>query len=376
VSEYLPKGTTELYKITKPSGGRLILLFKNGTVDEAALPTLKLRTLDDLTEALESHQGRSISVSNETRLGIPDIKIFGKEKKYPILRDISFVGVRSVELSDIRVQDIKLRTDVVSLSNVKCFSLELFLQNTDVVIRNCEIGCLKITNSADYRGMKNNNIKIYGSSVLSLSMEQDVLIRDMTLSGNKFCTKVESNQLLELDPAVKTPQLDRASFGFLYDWAKKSGNSETAHIARGTELAIEKALSTQKFEKLILWLWGFFGSYGLSLLRPFLALLAGAAIMATLLYCTGASHTLADDQLVGWRTLISDEYPSEDIRNLTRSLVGALEGIISPLSVVSSRRMIVPDHFAVAVFQVAYGYFCIGMVLLFGFAVRRRFKMG
>jgi hypothetical protein len=97
-------------------------------------------------------------------------------------------------------------------------------------------------------------------------------------------------------------------------------------------------------------------------------------LMGGLLYCSGTSLGLSKDQIIGWRVLLEDS--EMHCGAFSRAVAGTFEGIVSPLSVLSLRRMVVPDQSWVAIIQVLYGYFCLTMVLLFGFSVRRRFKIG
>jgi hypothetical protein len=198
-------------------------------------------------------------------------------------------------------------------------------------------------------------------------------VRDVKLNNVTFITSYEKNSPEYGEEKLRAPELDRASFGFLHDWAVKAGNAEVAHLARGTELAIERRTANGRVERYILSMWSLFANFGLSPMRPFLWMLTAMFVMWSTLYCTGSSVALPKDHLVGWRSILLDsgEYSGAS----RRAVAGVLEGTVSPLSVLSPRRMIVPDKTWVAGLQVLYGYFCLAMVLLIGFAIRRRFKI-
>jgi hypothetical protein len=88
------------------------------------------------------------------------------------------------------------------------------------------------------------------------------------------------------------------------------------------------------------------------------------------LYCFGT--TVSEANLIGWRAdLMEAEGLMDDV---LRSIIGAVEGVVSPLSVFSTRQLIVPSSFSLAIAKVVHGYFSISMLLLSGFGLRRRFR--
>ncbi|MBB5515690.1 hypothetical protein FHS89_001702 [Rubricella aquisinus] len=249
----------------------------------------------------------------------------------------------------IGIIEFDSRAKTVELKNCEIGQIEFKNQkpvdNLKVVIENCSIGTFLFP-----RELNAHSIEIKGSTTFDRSV---VLggIEEVLLKG------------------FKAP--NRASFAYLADWANRRNDSALAHIARRNELAIEQVQETG-LTKRILWFWGFFSDFGFSPVRPLYWLLLLFGLSFVLILLTGASVALSDAQLVGWRTSLVLCDPWSGLRI---AAVGALEPVISPFATLSSRRMVVPDSSWVAAFQTFQGVFSAGMILLSGFAIRRRFKV-
>ena len=85
-----------------------------------------------------------------------------------------------------------------------------------------------------------------------------------------------------------------------------------------------------------------------------------------------AARAAVPQTLLGWRSvLIGDGQGAQ----LSRAIVGATEAIFSPVNVFSIRKLVLPTEPWVAVVKFFYSYLCLGLIFLFGFSIRRRFKI-
>ena len=278
---------------------------------------------------------------------------------------------KSVTLSNAIARKVFLAPSELSIENFSTLDLTIRLSRGGVRLNNCNIGILEIQN-AEPTGFS-GDITIQDCTILVLRLPKNLAARNVEFRNVKFATDCEALPSQLRGETEKRLSLDRASFGFLHDWAVKSGNTEIAPLARGNELAIERRTATKGLERFILALWFIFGNFGLSPMRPIIWMFVAMIVMCVILFCTGTSLSIPADELVGWRNALQD---TKDYSGaLARAAAGTLEGGVSPLSVFSSRRMIIPNSEWIAGLQVLYGYFCIAMFLLFGFSVRRRFKI-
>lgn len=211
-----------------------------------------------------------------------------------------------------------------------------------------------------------------------MTLSSDTGQRSIDISG----TRIAKRPLLK-GKAVDCPNwiyFDAVTFRQLHRWAQDAEDAKLAHQMRGHQLSVDYYLASPS-EKPFLKLWWLFGNYGLDLWRPLAWLLGLLLGFAALLYFTG---TVAADAVlpigkdaaaleqIGWRrVLIGDDCAAR----LARALVGATEAIFSPVNVFSIRKLVLPAHWSVAVFQFFYSYLCLGLIFLFGFSIRRRFKI-
>lgn len=325
-------------------------------------------SFSQLCEQIEESKGKPISFRDTSQIvgNLFDIdggRFFGS--KFSQFRSLNATKVR---LSNFSAQKIELRGADIILENISSFDLKILPGSGSVRMSNCTIGTLSIDVSS-------GDVVIENSNVLTLRTPRELKMRDFILKGVVFSLKTEREFQIDPDLRLELPKLERTSFGFLHDWAQKTGNSEVAHLARGHELAIERRLAQSFFERFVLASWGLFANYGLSPLKPIIWMVVALFFMAVTIFLTDSSLALPESQIVGWRTILLDDPNQEGKGSIYRAFAGAMEGTVSPLSVLSPRRMIVPNSSAVASIQVLYGYFCLAMVLLFGFSIRRRFKV-
>lgn len=237
-------------------------------------------------------------------------------------------------------------------------------------IKGGRIGVLDLSQLASSEDVE---VVLQDCEILQIRVGEKLGLRSLVIDGVNFSSSYEpvGEDTSVLEFRAPLPILDRASFGYLGEWARGTGSSEVAHLVRGYELAIEKS-SSRGLYWFWLVLWGVFSNYGLSPIRPLAWLLLFATCNAITVYISGSEIGLSNDQLQGWRVLLSDEEGSDE---LERALVSSIEGLTSPLSGLSGRRLVVPNSPFVAVSQVLYGFVALGMVSLSVLSLRRRFKV-
>ena len=288
--------------------------------------------------------------------------VFRQSSGAPRFGALNFSGAKAKEAT-FQGSHINLNNCEFGVLNIDCWK--------SLRATNCKIGKLVLNSKGDKDVVPQVSFNFENCDILSLEVQDIDCVRTINFSNSSVSTKLETARLKEHNDLINDLLLDRKSFADLYRWAVNAGDSKTAHWARGRELAVEK-LEADTQEKIILTLWGVFSLYGLSIWRPVFWLLGAVLASVLLLALCGAEVAVPERNLVGWREILLGsgfEY------NLARAVVGSIEGLTAPFSVFSPRRLVVPDKAAVAVFQFFYGYFCLSMILLFGFAVRRRLRM-
>ncbi|MGI3163338.1 hypothetical protein [Pseudooceanicola sp. 200-1SW] len=281
------------------------------------------------------------------------------------LAGYDIVGLRAVD-ANLRIKDCTLRDMMVG-------SLTLHAKGT-VRLEDCRVGRLIISGDGE------PDIVLYGGRVLVIEVQDEPSLRSLNLSGVQISKHpMKASKAPEDLPAWL--RLDAVSFRRLHKWAQDKEDAKLAHQMRGHQLSVDYYLADGP-EKPFLRLWWLFGNYGLSLWRPLLWLLLAFAVFMDLLLWSGsvsgidpvpaATSSTAGQLSEGWRSvLVGDEMGAR----LARAIVGATESIFSPVNVFSTRKLVVPSEPWVAVFQFFYSYFCLGMIFLFGFSIRRRFKI-
>ncbi|MBR9762239.1 MAG: hypothetical protein GYB53_01525 [Rhodobacteraceae bacterium] len=213
-----------------------------------------------------------------------------------------------------------------------------------------------------------------------IEVEEEPLIRSLEVSGVHFSKRPMKSQSSKKDWPVWL-RMDAVAFRRLHRWAQEKEDAKLAHQMRGHQLSVDYYKADWP-ERIFLKLWWLFGNYGLSLWRPLLWLLLSFAVFLNLLLCFGsvpgidptpvASGVPAGSAADGWRNVLF----GDDMRaQFSRAVVGATESIFSPVNVFSTRKLVVPTEPWVAVVQFFYSYLCLGLIFLFGFSVRRRFKI-
>lgn len=275
---------------------------------------------------------------------------------------------------NFKAVEARLRVRDCTLGNSSVGTLTL--DSVGVVrLENCTIGRLIIS------GNVAPDITVSGGRILVIDVEEKLDLRSLELSG----VQISKHPMKTAKAPKDLPawlRLDAVSFRRLHKWAQDKEDAKLAHQMRGHQLSVDYYLADGT-EKPLLRLWWLFGNYGLSLWRPLLWLLLAFAVFVNLLLWSGsvagidptpavATYSTAGQLSDGWRSvLVGDEVGAR----LARAIVGATESIFSPVNVFSTRKLVVPSEPWVAVFQFFYSYFCLGMIFLFGFSVRRRFKI-
>jgi hypothetical protein len=365
----LPTGTRALHEKTEPKGPILKMrsISRSGRKEDG--PVKYYRDMDQLNELIDAQNDHTFDLVPDSHSG--SLNVHPSAPRTPRFSLIRATSVGPVSLKNLLARLVVLKGGQVSIENAQIFDLRVHLSKDGIVLKNCTVGTLALFNPDGQAEIE--RIYIENCKILSLRLPRHLTARDVEIQNVEFISTYEKDCKALTDTLERRPILDRASFGFLHDWAVKAGNSEIAHLARGNELAIERRTATKGLERFILSLWSIFGNFGLSPMRPIIWMFVAMIAMCVILFCTGTSLSIPADELVGWRNALQD---TKDYSGaLARAAAGTLEGGVSPLSVFSSRRMVIPNSGWIAGLQVLYGYFCIAMFLLFGFSVRRRFKI-
>ncbi|MCA1336628.1 hypothetical protein [Pseudooceanicola marinus] len=380
-------------------GTAVVLRLERGVRDEER----KFRSAHDLlAKQLElASEGRSTRVSAQ----ISGDRVVAEEIGEHLLPGLSDVALESFTLSSymdspaaltgydiigLQAVDATLRVKDCTLRNLLFGSLTLHAQGT-VRLEDCRVGRLVLSGNGE------PDIVLSGGRVLVIEVQDEPNLRSLNLSGVQISRQpVKVSQIPKDLPAWL--RLDAVSFRRLHKWAQDKEDVKLAHQMRGHQLSVDYYLS-DRTERPFMYLWRLFGNYGLSLWRPMAWLLASNLLFGTLLYCTGTvatdavlpvanavapgtdaanAATLAADGIaaaeasLGWRSvLIGDGQGAQ----LSRAIVGATEAIFSPVNVFSIRKLVLPTEPWVAVVQFLYSYLCLGLIFLFGFSIRRRFKI-
>lgn len=276
----------------------------------------------------------------------------------------------SHRIEDVRANEITLTGVECLLKNVECAKLQITARSGRIVIENCFIGDLLINFPEAEVEL---TIEISNSRIVGFWLANPPKIRDFSLINTTFARyKLKHSFLAELDMlGHQAPRINRKSFALLHLWATANGNNETAHQARGEELALQLNSASGLFFA-YLWMWGAFANFGLSPLRPVILMVIVAMISGSLMYFFGTEVGIPNSALVGWRTQLLEVDGIRD--DLFRALIGSIEGIFSPLLSLSGRVMIVPDAFSVSIFKAVQGYFSVFLVSISAFSLRRRFR--
>jgi hypothetical protein len=277
-----------------------------------------------------------------------------------------------LELANAQIRTLHVdSSENVSITKSRIGVLEVNISNAvrNLGISNCNIGRLELTGTGQHSDILISDTHISELQISSNFSAKEVWLDRVTFEVDRLIA-TRADNLKQIEDG-DLPRLNRSSFAHLYDWAERQGNSEVAHLARGRELALQKA-HAKGAESVVLTLWGVFSDFGNSFWRPLKWIGFLIPMFSLVLWSTGTDAGFACSSDCGWRENLIGEDASAQ---LLRGVVGALEGIFSPFSVFSQRSLVIPISPWVAGLKIAYSYLCLGLVFLFGFAVRRRFKM-
>ncbi len=280
-------------------------------------------------------------------------------------------GDNRFRVADLAAQRINVTNSNVRLENVDCQQLECRSDGLAIELLNSRIGILKLVGE----GNRFSSFRLESCSVLSLSIAPAIDFGDFVAIETIFASRLEGWPIGSLQAEKLSnfgARLDRASMARLHKWAQESGNSKIAHLARGYEVAFEVAEADRQ-EKLFFFLWGLAADYGLSLWKPLVWLVALFLAFSLLLCVSGTELGIPQSEAFGRRQNLVG---STCVAQFARAVAGASESIFSPFAVFSTRRLVVPTSGTVAIIQFFYSYMCIALLFTFGFAVRRRFKVG
>lgn len=351
--------------------GELSISLNDAAGDKPGGPAISRVVQQTFLDQLADLEGVStISIANRGRM--QRTVIDGKKLKSSRVFAISVQNEANVVLKNLEIVQLDASGRGVLIENCKVLRLSCRSLRGVVEIKNSEIGQVNAPGATPFF-----EIRFLETKVIGLFLDENFSCREVKIDEKtKFSRTIIAKDLSGFiggRPSNPAPYPDRQSFAYLHDWATAAGNTRVAHIARGNELAIEKSLS-HGFEWVVLSLWQAFADFGLKPLRPLLWILFLYASFSVLLLWSGTSLGSDSGSYNGWRSVLVAGQGFE--MEISRALVGAAEGIVSPFSVFNVRRLIVPNEPWVATLQVFYNYFCIVMLFLFGFSVRRRFKVG
>lgn len=364
---FLPKGLREFAKELFLEGEHRHV-FVTGRKNLNLSPgQLVINDKNELKSWLSENKDKAVTISFSGDAGINELD--GDHLGFDWFREINCeASGKEFLISNLKCETIVSNGSSLSLRNVSTVFCRFDLREVALQPESCTLGCLSLINS---RKMNNSSIMVDGGKIYSLRLDAAFAARDARFVNVSFSQQARREDSVGAERFKYTQcEFDRASIASLHDWATSCGNSEVAHLARGLELSIENATAVG-VDRFFLSAWRVFSQYGLSPMRPLVWLLGFFFAFATLLFFSGTSVGSSD--LVGWRSFLS--HPSSCYDEIRIAMIGAAEGIVSPLSVLSVRRLVVPDLAWVAMIQVVYNYLCLAMVFLFGFSVRRRFKL-
>lgn len=268
-----------------------------------------------------------------------------------------------------RVSTRRMRLTLYGGTLRNCTIGSLYIEgDRNILLENCQIGRLEVSGNDVRRDMA---LSIIGCDILVLSAPDTDRPIDINIQNSRISHSYEAST--EPCPDI-VGRFDRMAFAKLHKFGVENGNAKLAHHARGWELSVEHA-QADRAEKPFFWLWWLFSNYGLSLWRPLVWLLAFVIACAVLLFVTGTSVGVDAAALTGWRRNLVDLECAGQGAEIVRAIVGATESVFSPFSLFSARRMVVPDLGWVATAQFFISYICVALLFLFGFSVRRRFKI-
>lgn len=329
-----------------------------------------LETIEAVVERLSGNLDDGITVGLNVQQNV-DLTLRGDETNYPIFHSIS-LGIGKSNLHSIQTKSLQVQSaGHVELENCKILRLSVNISNSAMTlrVRNCGIGELKINNT---NVAMSTNIELIDSTVLQLSLTNDFDARDLLLTNVTFAKTEEEIELTIIEKGFDLPRLDRTSFAILQTWANKVGDTKVAHIARGYELSIEQTRATG-FEKLVLYMWGLFANYGLSISKPLFWIFFLYCSMFVILLWSGTDVGFDPKSGVplAWKQHLVGETASAQI---SRALLGATDGIFPSFAVLAGSKLVLPLQWSVAVLKTIYSFISFFLILLAGFSLRRRFK--
>lgn len=292
---------------------------------------------------------------------------------------------RPASLGSLRISQSTDRARHISgtFANLSVGTLRLHAAQS-IAFENCTIGRLSLTNVARVRlsnctigeflfpsSDPGRDLHIEDSTIVAFRVNLESC-RDIALRNTRFARQYVKGSPDDYPESLR--YLDRESFAELHKWAEQHGNTKLAHLSRAHVLTVEHAEAEQS-EKVFFALWRLFSDYGLSYWRPLAWLSAASVVFFCALLCGGtflAQDLSPSESSSSWKTALLGEALSAQIG---RAVIGTLESISSPFSLFSGRRLVEATTGWVAAAQFGFGFFSLAMLFLFGFAVRRRFKV-
>lgn len=371
----VPKGFAEIADLfhEPPQQITRFILGKKGETPSST-DHIVHHSLDELSAAAFEKSSEGASLTIKSIVGYENPEVRGPGRSAPPLQSIDCtkgsVPPLRAHLLSVRA---KRASSVFRETHFENCEIGILVPNSEVRRLHLSGGRYGVLDLSKLGAVIDAEVILEGCEILEIRVGSEFAIRNLVIDDVTF-PAVAKRWPTESDNEqyrAPLPKIDRASFGHLGEWAKRTGSSDVAHFARDKELEIERSTSKGLYW---LWLvcWGAFSEFGLAPIRPMIWLLLFALLNAVLVCTTGSEIGLPNSQLNGWRAMLVDQIGHD---GMERALVSSFEGLTTPLSGLSGRRLVVPDNPFAAVFQIIYGFFAIGMVSLTILSLRRRFKV-
>ncbi len=212
----VPTGTRELLNKTEPSRPifRLRKAMGRGHRGED-VPVKYYTNTTELNELVETLNDHTLELLPDSNSGALDLHL--SNKKCGQFSEIRAISVGPVSLNNLSSRSVVISSNKVSIANSDIFNLNVVLSEGSITLKNCTVGVLNLKHSK--AGQDVERISLNDCKILSLLLPREIKARDVEIKNVEFVSTYENvTEELSVDP-LPQPTLDRASFGFLHDWA-------------------------------------------------------------------------------------------------------------------------------------------------------------
>lgn len=308
-------------------------------------------------------EGKASAVAINHHLPAKEYKISGKRNDYEgVLTHLEMsvqprggLTIENVSIGHWRITKLGVAMDIKNNNIATLYVPEGI--HAHLTIENTNIGTIKVEHNAVA------HLDMRGGCILNLECPPPGTENPFTGSvslSNVFLPRCTEKYLLEGPQPYRNLRYHLRSLE----------NAQTANLVHAAELAVERKTDT-KTNKLLSMLYELFSDFGSSTLRP-LVWLGALLVFSALIIYTRDGAVLTDQMYAGWQSVLQEQ--NHEGRVL-RSAVMALEPVISPLSIFTSKALLVPKDVWMAIWSGFQRIFSVIFIALFVLAVRRRFKM-